>query len=237
MFDGFPELSRVFNARMIINIAAAANDVLLEPESFGLFSKHLLEIDIILTELQSCHLSDSPIARLAFESLKFDVKKVDAIIDKQVQKLGALLPPPLVWFETSATKSESLSKLSPLSALRPSRESPAAIKRLQDEMHRAQHEVSCSRVEIVDKLKQGLTIDLDFTNDMLKKIARAYVRVVDKCQCHLWMIINLQVRIPIEFQLRWQYSVYLGVLDVGFSIFTVAKEEERGTTRLPSVTL
>ncbi|GER54779.1 U-box domain-containing protein [Striga asiatica] len=162
-------------SRQIIKTAAAANDILLEHESFGLLSKHLLEIDPILTELQSRHLSDSPAARLALESLESDINKANSIIHKyknrarfylllkcrhivkQVQHVTREI-------ETSFS-ALSLASVETLSGI------SERVKRLQDEVQRAQHETSRSRLEIVDKLEPNN--GPDFANDMLKEIARA----------------------------------------------------------------
>ncbi|CAA0829071.1 Unknown protein [Striga hermonthica] len=164
-------------SRQIIKTAAAANDILLEHESFGLLSKHLLEIDPVLTELQSRHLSDSPAARLALESLESDIKKANSIIDKYKNRARfyLLLKCRHIVKEVQDVTREIGTSFSALSLASVETLSGISerVKRLQDEMQRAHHEASCSRVEIVDKLKQGLTNSPDFTNNMLKEIARA----------------------------------------------------------------
>ncbi|GMP56238.1 hypothetical protein CsSME_00020797 [Camellia sinensis var. sinensis] len=56
----------------VIKTAQAAKDVVFEKESFKVLSKHLFDIERVLTELQLQKLNDSEAARQALEFLEAD---------------------------------------------------------------------------------------------------------------------------------------------------------------------
>ncbi|MCD7467799.1 hypothetical protein HAX54_005431 [Datura stramonium] len=132
----------------VMKIALAANDVLFEKESFKVLGNYLLDIERVLKELQLQKLNDSPAARQALESLEADLKKANNLVEKYKNRACFYL----------------LVKCS------------RGGNRLQNEMQRANFEASQSRLQIVNKLNQGLSnqiYDQEFANNILKEIARA----------------------------------------------------------------
>ncbi|XP_051129858.1 U-box domain-containing protein 43-like [Andrographis paniculata] len=166
--------------KQIIKTAQAAKDVVFEKESFKVLGEHLHDIEPVLKELQSQQLSDSPATRQALESLETNVKKANNLVEKykgrarfyllvkcrhivkEIQEVTREIGNSLAEF--SFANVEVLSGISD------------QVNRLQNEMQRAELEAAQSRLQIVDKLNQGLSdqvFDKDFANDMLKQIARA----------------------------------------------------------------
>ncbi|GFQ07359.1 U-box domain-containing protein 44 [Phtheirospermum japonicum] len=167
-------------SNQIIKTAHAAKDVVFEKESFKVLSKHLLEIEPVLIELQSQQLNDSPAARQALESLESDVKKANNLVEKYKNRARfyLLLKCRHIVTEVQDVTREIGNSLASLSLANVEVLSGISDKvhKLQNEMQRAEFEAARSRLQIVDKLKQGISdqsYDKEFANDMLKEIARA----------------------------------------------------------------
>lgn len=167
-------------SNQIIKTAQAANDVVFEKESFKVLGKHLLDIEPVLKELQLKQLNDSPVARQALESLESDIKKANNLVEKYKDRARFYL---LVKCRHIVKEIQDVTRdigksLAALSLVNIEVLSGISdqVNRLQTEMQRAEFEASHSRLEIVDKLNQGLsdqTFDKEFANDMLEEIARA----------------------------------------------------------------
>lgn len=164
----------------IIKTAHAAKDVVYEKESFKVLSKHLLDIEPVLMELQRQELNNSQAARLALESLEADVKKANNLVEKYKNRARFYL---LVRCrhivhevqEVTRDIGRSLASLS-LANTEVLGSISDQVDRLQNEMQRVEFEASHSQLQIVDKLKHGLIeqkLDQDFANDMLEQIAMA----------------------------------------------------------------
>ncbi|KAL3634494.1 hypothetical protein CASFOL_021548 [Castilleja foliolosa] len=167
-------------SNQIMKTAHAAKDVVFEKESFKVLSKHLLDIEPVLTELQSQQLNDSPAARQALESLESDVKKANNLVEKYKNRARfyLLFKCRHIVNEIQDVTREIGNSLASLSLANVEVLSGISDKvhKLQNEMQRAEFESARSRLQIVDKLKQGISeqsYDKEFANDMLKEIARA----------------------------------------------------------------
>ncbi|KAE9453076.1 hypothetical protein C3L33_15024, partial [Rhododendron williamsianum] len=160
--------------------AQAAKDIVFEKESFKALSEHLSDIKAVLEELQHQKLNDSQAARQALEFLEADVKKANNLVEnyKNRARFYLLVKCRSIVKEVQDVTRDigrslaalSLANIEVLSGI------SEQVNRLQNEMQRAEFEASHSRLEIVDKLNQGLTdhkLDQDFANDMLKEIAKA----------------------------------------------------------------
>lgn len=164
----------------VIKTAQAAKDIIIEKESFKVLSKHLVDIESVLKELQLKELEDSKAVRLALESLESDVGKANNLVEKyknrsrfylllrcrhivgEVQEVTRNIGRSLA--SVSFASTEVLSGISD------------HVNRLQNEMQRVELEASHSQRQIVDKLNQGLKdqkLDQGFANDMLEEIAKA----------------------------------------------------------------
>ncbi|KAL8490931.1 hypothetical protein ACS0TY_022804 [Phlomoides rotata] len=164
----------------IFKTAQAAKDVVFEKESFKVLAKHLLDIEPVLKELQSQQLNDSPAARQALESLEKDVKKANNLVEKYKYRARfyLLLKCRHIVKEIQDVTREignsiaglSLANIEVLSGI------SDQVHRLQNEMQRAEFVSSKSRLQILDKLNQGISVqsfDKEFANDILNDIARA----------------------------------------------------------------
>ncbi|CAK9168514.1 unnamed protein product [Ilex paraguariensis] len=163
----------------VIKTANAAKDVF-DKESFKDLSKHLFDIELVLKELQLQKLNDSRAARQALEFLEADVKKANNLIDKYKNRAPFYL---LVRCRHIIKEVQDVTRdigksLAALSLVNTDVLSGISdqVNRLQSEMQRAEFDASHSRLQIIDKLNQGLTdqkFDQGFANDLLKEIARA----------------------------------------------------------------
>ncbi|KAK6929881.1 U-box domain [Dillenia turbinata] len=164
----------------VVKTAQAANDVIVEKESFKILSKHLFDIELVLKELQLQKLNDSEAARQALEFLEQDVKKANNLVEKYKNRASFYLLIKcrhIVKEVQDVTRDigKSLAALSLANTDVLSRMSDQ-VHRLQDEMQSVEFKTSQSQLEIVDKLNQGLSqqnLDQGFANDMLEEIARA----------------------------------------------------------------
>lgn len=164
----------------VVKTAQAAKEVLYEKESFRVLSKHLLDIEPVLGELQRRELKDSQAARLALESLEANVKKANDLVEKcrassrfyllikcrqivkGVQQVTRNLGQSLA--SLSITNADVLTGISD------------QVTRIQNEMQRVELEASRSQLQILDQLDQGIKdqkSDQRFANDILEAIARA----------------------------------------------------------------
>lgn len=167
-------------SNQIIKISQAAKDVAFEKESFRVLVEHLLDIEPVLKELQSQQLNDSPAARQALESLETDVKKAHSLVDKYKgrARFYLLVKCRHIVKEIQDVTREIGNSLAALSLANVEVLSGISdqVHRLQNEMQRAEFEASQSRLQIVDKLNQGISdqaFDKEFANSMLMEIARA----------------------------------------------------------------
>ncbi|XP_057960230.1 U-box domain-containing protein 43-like [Malania oleifera] len=164
----------------VIKTAHAAKDVLFEKESFKVLAKHLFEIEPVLKELQLQKLNDSQAVRHALESLEADVKRANNLVDKykNCARFYLLIKCRHIVKEVEEVTRDigrSLAAL-PLASTEVLSGISDAVTRLQNEMQRAEFEISQSQRRIVDKLNEGLReqkLDQGFANDMLEDIARA----------------------------------------------------------------
>lgn len=167
-------------SNQILKISQAAKDVVFEKESFRALAEHLLDIEPVLKELQSHQLDDSPATRQALESLETDVKKAHSLVEKYKgrARFYLLLKCRHIVKEIQDVTREIGDSLAALSLANVEVLSGISdqVHRLQNEMQRAEFEASQSRLQIVDKLNQGISdqaFDKEFANDMLMEIARA----------------------------------------------------------------
>lgn len=164
----------------VMKTAQAANDVVFEKESFKVLGNYLLDIEPVLKELQLQKLNDSPAARQALESIEADLKKANDLVEKYKNRARFYL---LVKCRSIVKEVQEVTRdigksLAALSLVNMEVLSGISeeVNRLQNEMQRANFEASQSRLQIVNKLNQGLSDqihDQEFANNILKEIARA----------------------------------------------------------------
>ncbi|KAK4732464.1 hypothetical protein R3W88_025452 [Solanum pinnatisectum] len=164
----------------VMRTAQAANDVVFEKESFKVLGNYLLDIEPVLKELQLQKLNDSPAARQALESIEADLKKANDLVEKYKNRARFYL---LVKCRSIVKEVQEVTRdigksLAALSLVNMEVLSGISeeVNRLQNEMQRANFEASQSRLQIVNKLNQGLSDqihDQEFANNILKEIARA----------------------------------------------------------------
>lgn len=164
----------------VIKTAQAAKDVVFEKETFKVLSQYLFDIESVLKELQLQKLNDSQVARQALEFLEADVKKANNLVEnyKHRSRFYLLVRCRHIVKEVQAVTRDIGKSLASLSLANTEVLSGISehVNRLQSEMQRAEFEASQNRLQIVDKLNQGLTeqkLDQGFANDMLTAIAKA----------------------------------------------------------------
>ncbi|KAL5702147.1 hypothetical protein ACHQM5_027398 [Ranunculus cassubicifolius] len=164
----------------VIKTAQAANDVLVEKESFKVLSKHLSDIEPILKELQFRKLDDSLAARIALESLEKDVKKANELMEKykNPSRFYILLRCRHIVKEVQDVTRDigkSLANLS-LATTEVLTDISEQVNRLHYEMQRVELGPSQANLRIVQKLDQALKDQISnqgFANAMLEDILRA----------------------------------------------------------------
>ncbi|XP_015088221.1 U-box domain-containing protein 43-like [Solanum pennellii] len=164
----------------VIKTAQAANDVVFEKESFKVLGNYLSDLEPVLKELQLQKLNDSPAARQALESIEADLQKANDLVEKYKNRARFYL---LVKCRSIVKEVQEVTRdigksLAALSLVNMEVLSGISeeVTRLQNEMQRANFEASQSRLQIVNKLNQGLSDqihDQEFANNILKEIARA----------------------------------------------------------------
>lgn len=164
----------------VIKTASAARDIVVEKESFKVLSNYLSDIEPLLKELQHRELNDTNAVRKALEFLQEDIKKANDLVDKYKNRshFYLLLKCRHIVKEVQ-TVTRDIGKSLPALSLASTEVLTGIseqVNRLHNEMQRAEFETSQSKVQIVQKLDQGLRdqkVDLGFANDMLEEIARA----------------------------------------------------------------
>ncbi|XP_057817724.2 U-box domain-containing protein 43 [Cryptomeria japonica] len=169
-----------FVTTQVLETAVAAQDVLIEKESFRVLSKYLLDIQPVLAELRMRDLKETEAARQALQSLSDDVKAADSLVSSCRTK-------PKFWLlvncrdivkraqQVTRDIGKSLALLS-LASTEVSADIRDNVNRLQGEMQNAEFEASQSQLRIIDKLELGLRehkTDQGFANDLIREIARA----------------------------------------------------------------
>ncbi|KAH9288688.1 hypothetical protein KI387_032805, partial [Taxus chinensis] len=164
----------------VLETAVAAQDVLIDKESFKVLSKYLSDIQPVLAELRMRELKDTEAARQALESLSEDVKAAKILVDLCMTK-------PKFWLlincrtivkqaqQVTRDIGKSLALLS-LASTEVSADIRNNVNRLQGEMQSAEFEASQSQLRVIDKLELGLRehkTDQGFANDLIREIARA----------------------------------------------------------------
>ncbi|CAN1841307.1 U-box domain-containing protein 43 [Linum perenne] len=166
--------------KQVIKTAQAANDILIEKDSFKVLSQHLFDIEPVLKELQLQKLNDSQAARLALEILQSDVNKATNLVDKYKNRSRFYL---LLRCRHIVNEVQQVTRDIGKSLAAISLANTEVLGGISDQVHRLQHEMqrvkleaSDSQLQIIDKLNHGLRdqkLDLAFANDMLAEIASA----------------------------------------------------------------
>ncbi|XP_071732552.1 U-box domain-containing protein 43-like [Rutidosis leptorrhynchoides] len=164
----------------VIKTAHAANDVVIEKESFKTLSSHLFDIVRVLKELELKKLNESPIARKALENLETDVKNANTLIDKYKNRsrFYLLIKCRHIVKEVQDVTRDIGKSLNTLSLANTEVLSGISdqVTRLQNEMQRAEFAICQSQLQILDKLDEGLAsqkFNQGFANDLIEDIARA----------------------------------------------------------------
>lgn len=164
----------------VLETALAAQDVLVEKESFGILAQYLHAIQPILVELRKHDLKESPAVRIALEALQEDVKRARCVVDKCITKPRFYL---LVNCRTIVHDAQgviqdlgkSLQLLS-LASVEVSVDIRNNVNKLKDQMVNTEFQVGDLATSTLNKLDSGLRehkTDRGFANDLLEEIARA----------------------------------------------------------------
>ncbi|KAI3693143.1 hypothetical protein L6452_32973 [Arctium lappa] len=164
----------------VIKTAHAAKDIVIEKESFRILSAHLFDIARVLKELELGKLNESPTAGKALENLDTDVKRANALVEKYKNRgrFYLLIKCRHIVKEVQDVTRDIGKSLNTLCLANTEVLSGISdqVTRLQNEMQRAEFVTSQSKLQILDKLDQGLTnqkLDQGFANDMIEDIAKA----------------------------------------------------------------
>lgn len=166
--------------QQVLETALAAQDVLIEKESFKIMAKYLQDVQPVLSEMRSRDLQDSQGARQALDSLQEDLRRAKALINKCNTKPRFYLLVNcrrIVKEVQVATRNigKSLQLLAVANA-EVAGDIKHNVERLQHEMMAAQFQTSASGQRVLDKLDVGLQehkTDQGFANDLLREIAMA----------------------------------------------------------------
>ncbi|KAJ7296078.1 hypothetical protein O6H91_Y146100 [Diphasiastrum complanatum] len=164
----------------VLETALAAQDVLIEKESFKKISKYLQEIEPILRELQRRKVRDTSAVRQALEIIQEDLRRAHELVETCTRKPRFFL---LVNCRTivrdaqEVTRSlgKSLEILS-LAAIEVSVDVRDNVNKLKEQMLSAEFQASASKIQVLNKLEFGLRenkTDQGFANDLVVEIARA----------------------------------------------------------------
>lgn len=164
----------------ILETALAAQDVLMEKETFKSLSAYFRNIHPVLTELMTRDMTDSPAARQALESLQRDIRKARSLVEmcQQKSRFYQLVNCRSIVKEAQQVTrgvGKSLALLS-LASTEVSIDIRNNVDKLKDQMIHAEYQASQQKLEIVDKIEIGIrqhTTDQAFLNDLIRDIARA----------------------------------------------------------------
>ncbi|KAI3700834.1 hypothetical protein L2E82_45473 [Cichorium intybus] len=164
----------------VIKTAHAANDIVIEKESFKILSSHLFDILRVLKELELQKLNESPIARKALENLEIDVKKANNLVEKYKNRgrFYLLIKCRHIVKEVQDVTREIGKSLNTLCLANTEVLSGISdqVIRLQNDMQRAEFVTCQSHLQILDKLNEGLMNqkhDQAFANGIIEDIAMA----------------------------------------------------------------
>ncbi|CAH1412242.1 unnamed protein product [Lactuca virosa] len=170
----------------VIKTAHAANDIVIEKESFKILSSHLFDILRVLKELELQKLNESPLARKALENLETDVKKANTLVEKYKNRgrFYLLIKCRHIVKEVQDVTRDIGKSLNTLCLANTEVLSGISdeISRLQNEMQRAEFATCQSHLQILDKLNEGLMnqkLDQGFANDIIEDIAMAVGVVIE----------------------------------------------------------
>lgn len=170
----------------VLETALAAQDVLIEKESFRVLAKYIQDIQPVLVDLRQRDLKDSPAVRTALESLQDDLKKSRTLIDNCISKPRMYL---LVHCRSIVNDAQQIIRdlakslqLMALASAEVSVDICLRVNRLKEQMMNAEFQTSESKLVVINKIEQGLRehrTDRGFANDLLRDIARAVGIPVD----------------------------------------------------------
>eukprot|EP00249_Psilotum_nudum_P020562 c27758_g1_i3 orf=1199-4219(+) len=169
--------------------ALAAQEVLIESDTFRRLATYLKDIQPVLTELGLRNIKDSQATREALESLKVDVQRAKKLVEgcKNRARFYLLVNCRSILKEAQQVTRDigkSLSLLS-LANAEISIDINNNVNKLRDEMLNAEFQASQVKLQIIDKLELGLRehrTDQGFANDLIREIARAVGVPVEESQ-------------------------------------------------------
>lgn len=164
----------------ILETALAAQDVLMEKETFKSLSAYFRNIHPVLTELMTRDMKDSPAARQALDSLQRDIRKARSLVEmcERKSRFYQLVNCRSIVKEAQQVTRDvgkSLALLS-LASTEVSIDIRNNVDKLKDQMIHAEYQASQQKLEIVDKIETGIRehkTDQAFLNDLIREIARA----------------------------------------------------------------
>lgn len=164
----------------VLETARAAEDVLVEKESFRIVAQHLLSIQPALSELQKQNVQNSPAVQYALKALQEDIKKARNLIDRCITKPRFYL---LVNCRSIVREAQEIIQdlgkdlqVLSLASLEVSVDIQENVQKLQDEMVNTELQLGNLFTSTMTKLELGIrehTTDQGFANDLIFQIAHA----------------------------------------------------------------
>lgn len=164
----------------ILETAVAAQDVLMEKETFKLLGAYFKDIQPVLSELRLRNLGESQAARQALDSLQEDIRKAKSLVEMCTKKSRFYQ---LVHCRSIVKEAQqvirdvgkSLALLS-LASTEVSVDIRDNVEKLRTQMLRTEFQASEQKLEVLNKIELGITqnrTDQGFVNDLINEIARA----------------------------------------------------------------
>lgn len=164
----------------ILETAFAAQDVLMEKETFTSLSKYLRDICPVLEQLRGREIKDSLATQQALQSLQRDVHKAKNVVDmckKKTRFYQLIHCRSIVKAAQEVTRDvgNSLALLS-LANMEVSVDIRNNVEELKNQMLHAEYQASQQKLQIIDKIETGIKehkTDQVFLNDLIREIACA----------------------------------------------------------------
>ena len=165
----------------ILKTALAAQDVLMEKDTFKSLSTYFHSMHPVLNELMSSRdMADTPASRQALEALRQDVEKAKSLVNMCGKKSRFYQ---LVHCRSIVKEAQQITQdlgkslgLLSLATAEVSMDIQNNVDKLKDEMMHAEYRASNQKLEIVNKIEMGIRqhkTDQAFLNDLIHEIARS----------------------------------------------------------------
>lgn len=164
----------------ILETAIAAQDVLVEKETFKLLTACFMDIQPVLHELRMRNLAESQAVRQALDSLQEDISRAKRLVDMCTRKSRFYL---LVHCRNIVKEAEQVTRdvvksltLLSTASTEVSVDIRNNVNKLKDQMLSAEFHASEQKLQVISKIEEGIgqhRTDQAFVNDLIREIARA----------------------------------------------------------------